>query len=324
MADVDRSGPQVTPTADDENTSILSLRGLRPDNPLGFLAGLGTLRTLSDLDPNARWELRWVPECAVIRRNDGQVTTENGVANAIANALGRTDPLLKQQYPMKGDKDHVDVYKKFQEFFENIDGATHDGGYAHVRRLLDFGASIACLNTHTRKNKSAVVETKFRLVSGNATLFSTVDHLTKVVRNNPDTIRMSLFEPWTYTDDGYSLNWDPTLTQRSHAKSPSPPATAFNPSVYGANRIAFEALSLYPVIDDGWSIQTVGWNKNVFTWPVWDGFAGLDEVRGILATSYDHLDEDARAQIGLTLYSSNRINIDSKGRQKRLTTAYRR
>lgn len=310
----------------DKEMLVLAMRGLRPNSPLGFLAGLGSLRTLSDLDADAGWEMRWGPDCAEVRRRDGGLITENGVAKEIAGRLGAHDPLLALTYPMKGDKDkNKDDYKKFRNKIYKERAMLEKGDEASARRLMDFEACIACWNPHSGKGggktTDKVVESQFRMVTGNTTLFNTVSRIIDAGGAGAESIHASLFRPWRYSDDGYSLNWDPTLAGRSHATSPSAPESAFNPSVHGANRVAFEALSLYPVFDDGRRIRTVGWSGREFTWPVWDGFAGLDEVRGILSTRYEEYGADERAQMGIRLYRVQKINIDSGGRQKRLTSA---
>lgn len=325
-----RSGVQPDAgLADDPDAGmpVLRMRGLCPNNPLGFMAGLGSLRTLNDLNADAGWELRWSPECAEMRRRDGRLITEAGVAEDMERRLGHADSPLGLTYPMKGDKDkHVKGYEDFhRDLSRDVDIELEKRDTASARRLLDFAACIACSNPHSGKGPAKttdkVVENQFRMVTGNATLFKSVSNIIERKGASTRSIRASLFEPWSYLDDGYSLNWDPTLTGRSHATSPSAPESAFNPSMYGANRIAFEALSLYPVIDDGWTIRTVGWSGKKFTWPVWNAFAGLDEVRGILSTKYDDFKPDERAQMGITLYSSEKINIDAGGKQKRLTPA---
>lgn len=311
----------------DAARTVLSMRGLRPDNPLGFLAALGSLRTLSDIDAAAGWEMRWSRECAEIRRRDGRLITEKGVAVDIAERLGRQDSPLGLPYPMKGDTDkHRKTYEDFlRDLSQSIDVASKKGDTASARRLLDFKACIACRNTHSGKAggkaTDRVAESQFRMVSGNATLFSIVSKIIEKGGAGPDSIHSSLFEPWPYLDNGYSLNWDPTLTGRNHASSPSAPESAFSPSVHGANRVAFEALTLYPVVDDGRAIQTTGWDGAKFTWPVWGGFAGLDEVRGILSTGYEKIGADEREQMGITLYTATKIRIDSGGKQKRLSSA---
>ena len=311
----------------DDGTAVLPMRGLRPDNPLGFLAGLGSLRTLDDIDPDAGWELRWSPECAEVRCRDGRPITEAKVAVDISERLKDAGSPLHLTYPMKGSDDqHVEEYDRFLEkLSEDIVSKLGSADMASARRLLDFEACIACRNPHSGKGPgktmNKVVESQFRMVTGNTTLFNTVSKIIAQSGASQGSIRASLFKPWSYLDDGYSLNWDPNLTRRSHATSPSAPESAFNPSMHGANRVAFEALSLYPVIDDGRAIQTVGWKGNKFTWSVWDGFAGLDEVRGILSTDYEKFEADERAMMGITLYSLKKISIDSGGKQKRFTSA---
>lgn len=311
----------------DAETHVVSMHGLRPDNPLGFLVGLGSIRTLSDHDAAAGWELLWGPDHAKLRRRDGQPVTKEGVAKEISDRLGRAEPLLNLKYPKKGDKEkNAEDYEKFSNGLSNVvDAALKNDHVASARRLLDFQACIACYNPHSGKGyervKDIVVENKLRMVTGNTTLFNTVSRIIEKDGAGSSSIYASLFEPWTYLDDGYSLNWDPNLSGRTHATAPSAPESAFNPSMYGANRIAFEALSLYPVVDDGREIQTVGWTKKEFTWPVWDCFAGMDEIRGILSTDYKKFKADELTRMGIKRYSSEKIDIDYGKKQKRFTSA---
>ena len=57
---------------------------------------------------------------------------------------------------------------------------------------------------------------------------------------------------------------------------------------WGANRLAFEALPLFPVAPAAGSARTTGFSgtrssDTFWTWPVWEPAADLDTVRSLLA-----------------------------------------
>lgn len=297
----------------------LVLTGLRPDNPLGFLAALGTLRTLDEAEPESEWELCWNDCAELLRRKPAGVNpSEDDVVNALLKVLGRDDPLFNETEPWKcKDLESIDAYKRFSGYVVNSVQNDHATEVANLRRSYDFLASLSCVNSHSRSNDDPVVKSKFIFVIGNATYFGNIRKLSTIIKNNPETLRRSLFHEWDYKDDKTTLDLDPISLQRQQAKSIGNPSGKYNPTMHGANRLAVEGISLYPVVNGAREVHTIGWHGETFTWPVWFRRAGLDEVRSILCTKYNELSSDKRQRIGITtLYSSTRRLIDSKGHRR--------
>ena len=307
---------------------VVSLRGLRHDNPLGFMAALGTLRTLDDAEPDAGWEMRWNPDAEIRRSGEcrtarGSKNAEDDVVDTLSRHLGAPDPLFRTQYPMAGkNPENVDAYNNFMRIANTL---SKEDNQALIRRKLDFAACIVCRNNHAKNpHDYKIVESKFRFVVANTTLFKNAQKLAEVVRNDREIIRRSILEEWDYLDDKTSMDWDPVSLHRTHAKSISDPSGSFNPSMHGANRLAIEALSLYPTINDARGVQTVGWDSNKFTWPIWHEFAGLDEVRGLLAARYDSLSDEELCRIGIELYYSTKVVVNKKFHRCVFTLASRK
>lgn len=73
-------------------------------------------------------------------------------------------------------------------------------------------------------------------------------------------------------------------------------------SVWGANRLAFEALPIFPAIPTERGLRTTGFRTaadrtHEFTWPVWSGYAGLDTVRSLVALRAIQQDAPDRAEL---------------------------
>jgi hypothetical protein len=100
----------------------------------------------------------------------------------------------------------------------------------------------------------------------------------------------ALVRPWRYVDDGLSLRWDLLDETRQYAlMAVNPTDTRHNPikTMRGANRLAIEALPLFPVIPSATVVQTTGFSEangvQTWTWPVWHGFLDVNVVRSLLA-----------------------------------------
>ena len=99
--------------------------------------------------------------------------------------------------------------------------------------------------------------------------------------------RCCLFAPWERPDTLYSLRWDPE-DDRRYAHRWRDPSKETAGTEWGANRLAFEALPLFPVAPAAGSSRTTGFSgtrssDTFWTWPVWEPAADLDTVRSLLA-----------------------------------------
>jgi len=284
------------------------LRGLQPNNPLGFLAALGVIKVLDHKYPEYEWKMRWKQYADI---ETTKKITENELENMLLEEISVNDLMyekFKKNYPPSNEED----YAKFMKF---MIGATLNETY-DVKRVHDFAVGFSLA-----KN-SDVEETDFRFLTGSATLFGTAIELIKEIKDNRQKIHDTLFDEWKYSDNKRSMNWDPILLQREHAKFPVNPKKGDTPSptMHGANRLALEALPLFPVILSLNGVKTIGWIDKKFIWPIWNQFADLNEIKGMLSINYSIISTKERESIGIKLYSSKKMEL-YKGRQIRFTPA---
>ena len=89
-------------------------------------------------------------------------------------------------------------------------------------------------------------------------------------------------------------------------------------AVYGANRLAIEALPLFPCVPCGGALRTTGFRENRrsgvrLRWPIWTPSLSLDTVRSLLTLSAglsDDADPEAWEQRGIVArFESRRLTI---------------
>ena len=74
-----------------------------------------------------------------------------------------------------------------------------------------------------------------------------------------DSLERCLFHPWTRPDTRLSLRWDPQDDRRYAHRWRDPADRKDRPATeWGANRLAFEAISLFPVAPAGRWLATTG------------------------------------------------------------------
>jgi hypothetical protein len=102
----------------------------------------------------------------------------------------------------------------------------------------------------------------------------------------PEHLRSALFEPWKYRERGRSFRWDPTEDRR-YALRASDPAKGRDkeiPAMWGANRLAFEALACLPCFPQGRRVRTTAFeDERVIRWPLWTPPIDLSTLRSLLA-----------------------------------------
>ena len=258
----------------------LALTGLDGANPLAFLAALGTLRLADRAFPGTRlsWEVRgqWTPVL--------HLPLDTKPADLIAGLLAQSDS-TRRCVTFAQD------VKILAEEFRTFEGEA--GGLAHQDRefaefLMAFANPLVTIQGGPNAGKTK--PTEFYFIAGQQKLLkqaleiaasATAKHLTK-----------ALFAPWTYDDplDGLSLRWDPLddLRYASRWRNPSKDKSkAKRGSVLGANRLAFEALPLFPCFAKGTRLATTGFividRRPFFTWPIWTSTWGPDTVRSVLS-----------------------------------------
>jgi hypothetical protein len=141
-------------------------------------------------------------------------------------------------------------------------------------------------------------------------------------------LERALFRIWDYADKQKSMRWDPVDDRRYAYRATDPGNSNKDPilTMWGANRLAIEALSLFPVVAVNAEVRTVGFSRInralTISWPIWVGPLGLDVVRVLLNLKELQLEEppiDRLRQMGIgEIFRSRRIQ---NGRFRNFTPA---
>lgn len=270
----------------------LVLTGLAGANPLGFLAALGTLRTLAIGCPNPTPRMSWrfaggwrpvvhstFPDAdALTAKLHGLLTHPNEALSVCDDPGMPTETYRSKARELR----------------------THN---VRAANLLAALASDAVTMTNSRK-QAVCQDTAFRTMSG-----AGHQHLLKFARNicgacEAKHLRQALVETWRYNDpvQNHTLRWDPVDDVRYALRWRDPsgdPARTNRGAVYGANRLALEALPLFPCVPRGRALRTAGFVEDRgagvwLRWPIWVQPLSLDAVRSLL-TLPETLSSDARA-----------------------------
>jgi hypothetical protein len=160
----------------------------------------------------------------------------------------------------------------------------------------------------------------FALVSGSGhqDFLGSVQALMIEIRS--EHVEKALFGPWQPRDEKYSLRLD-ALDDRRYAVMDRDPAAWGNKprTLWGANRLAFEALRFFVCMPYGSGSAVTGWRKQskdegTWRWPLWSSPLSADVVRVLL--SHPDLWRDApearqrlRAMGCITVLTSQRIRV---------------
>jgi len=172
------------------------------------------------------------------------------------------------------------------EYRQHAEALLADAGPAErdaVDLLAAFGTDT-CVNTRT----GTIEPTPFQFITGSGHQFflSTVRELMEQV--TPDRNRRTLFEPWTYPDEGLSMRWDPAEDRRYALMDRDPTASGNKPrTMWMANLLGYRALALFPCAPRKGQLRLPAWpdldGEPAFTWPLWEHAVSLDTIRSLLA-----------------------------------------
>jgi CRISPR-associated endonuclease/helicase Cas3 len=253
----------------------LLLPGLDGANPLGFLAALGLLRALDREAARLSWAPSggtWVP---LLATSDHPSLDQDGLIGTLASRL------------VTSIDDHP------AKLLRELEGVVDN----EPRRLLLKAISDG--NDRQRMDwTSAVVSDFARPESINQLQTTRRDYfygnLQSVIgRTRPEHLHRAIFHPWDYSDalDNQSLHLDPSEDRR-HAhqwnKPAGDPERKVRGGMLGANRLALEAMPLFPSFPEANTLRTVGFtgsrsNNTRWTWPIWSASLSLPVVRSLIA-----------------------------------------
>lgn len=259
----------------------LLLPGLDGSNPLGFLAALGTLRTLSQnssyYPARMTWiasRSSWVPAISVRAEHAFD-------QDALLDALGRLLVDGIDNHPVRLLRELRTELKEARRriFSDQFDQAASD-----ARTCADWLAALA--------SELAPADTVNQLQTARRDYY--YDNLASVIQlTTVGHLRRSIFFPWDYADalDNQSLHLDPSEDRR-HAyqwnKPAGDPDRAKSGGMLGANRLAIEAIPLFTSFPEHGALRTVGFTGNRstntrWTWPIWQGSLNLTSVASLLS-----------------------------------------
>ena len=176
------------------------------------------------------------------------------------------------------------------EFRTVTERAYHDATVEN-RQFADFIAAFGCEIIATSDKKS-IQDTALRTMNGTGHQHF-IGFMRKLAeKTSPEHLHSALFDLWEYSDDSPSLRWDPADDRRHALRWGDPGDTKKNPikTVRGANRLAVEAVPLFPTAPEGRQLRTTGFSLHrgvemSITWPIWESQLGLEVIRSLLSLS---------------------------------------
>jgi len=257
--------------------SELLLRGLEGTNPLGFLAALGTLR-LCDLKWGGTAQLKWV-------RDGGWRPALAGVpveSQADFCKILAEDASWAPLNVFAGLGENLTVAPAV---FEQTARKIAEEALPPERSALDFIAAFGNELFVDPKGRIQYTDLSFITGSGHQDFLGTARALQKCAEI--EHLTEALFGPWRFADKSNSFRWDPEDAKEYALQweNPSRPGVW---TVWGANRLAFEALPLFPVMPAPTGLRTTGFRTaeggvHEFTWPIWTEPVSADTVRSLLS-----------------------------------------
>ncbi len=290
----------------------LLLRGIDGSNPLGFLAAVGTLRVVTCVSPSSNWHLQW------------QVCDGTWTPKLLGNdPLSEDDLIDILMPPPKKAKDQpaLTFAKNLNVGCERFRAVTERAQEASTftdRQEADFVAAFGCESLPISRKDPTIQDTALRTMSGAGHQHFLGSMWELIQTTEPDHLRASLFLSWQYSDDRPNLRWDPVDDRRYALRWKKPSGDPVR-TMRGANRLAVEALPLFPTAAGERRLHTTGFSQRSgegvsFTWPIWDGPLNIDTVRSVLSLA--ELQEpkpnrDRLLAMGIVeVYRSERITRD--------------
>lgn len=269
------------------NTTTLPLLGPRADNPLGFLASVGTLRVLSiawpDREVRMSWEdtgETWQPVLHI------QVEcTKKQIVDALDGQLRGRQHAPEFRLSFRSDRAFDDLAVTPKEFADFAAEAA-ERATATDHTTADF---CAAFGTDLLSDGKQILDTAFRTMSG-----AGHQHFLKSMRElaeqtTKDDLFNALFKPWEYDSERPTMRWDPVDDRRYALRAFDPADSSRSPirTVRGANRLAIEALPCLPTAPNANRLHTTAFFENrsgaYFSWPVWNVRLSVDAVKSLLA-----------------------------------------
>ncbi len=265
--------------------TITPLPGLKGNNPLAFLATLGTIRSLSIQSPSRAPTLAWMQEgnwiaalhthTHVDQADILDALEQRFTADAVNPALAWCDNInaTPSQYRM---------------LCQNSLAAAS----LALRHFPDYLSAFACEAVADEESADFVADTALRTMKGAGHQHFLAGMREIASRCTRQHLERTLFHDWDYADplQGCTLRFDPSEDRRYayQWKNPSKDTDrSKSGAMLGANRLAIEGIPLLQTVPVRSHLETVGFrghkaNNTAWTWPVWDAPLSLDAIASVL------------------------------------------
>lgn len=309
--------------------SDFALVGLDGGNPLSFLAGLGVLRVSTLAWPERSVRLGWSEQQGgwrarlIVHPVIDEGAWLEGLDCFLRDAGGHRAFAL-------GDDLNVAI-ATFRKAASDAAIQSRPDERRHVDFLAAFGSDAVEARANGKKT-GEMSDTAFRTMSGAGHQHFLGFMRVLVGDSGIDHLRKALFRTWQYDDplEGHTMRWDPVDDVRYALRwrnSSGDPERKRSGTVWGANRLAIEALPLLSTAVTHGRLQTTGFTQRkgegaIWTWPIWTAPMAQDCVRSLLALSQlqeVHPNRDRLSAMGIAeVYRSQRI---TQGKFRNFTPA---
>jgi hypothetical protein len=269
----------------------IRMNGMDAADPLGFLAAIGVLRTLTRHDAGAR--LGWVRDGVWSARL--QTSYPVDVLDLLVGELERWragHPAL--EFAVEADRKVQDLKHPPADFRALMLGLVGDAEAAEFVAAYATGVAI--------DGSGQTKPTSFHFTAGQQRFMDAVLDLRACVTR--EDLTEAIRGPWVGRVGPKDTRWR-AASGRDRALLSYDPGKEKSATVAGAAWLAFLALPLFPVVPAGMRAITSGFTgrgkRERFTWPVWEGFLALDEIRTLLGhAELGELNAHARSRRGIS------------------------
>ncbi len=265
------------------------LVGMEATNPLAALAAFGTLRTLAGPWPPDDVKMSWqtidsqwrpvlhfpseiAPEEVVSRLHDRLSVPAESPEFSMSDESGEPRNNLNDISP---------------DQFERIAEDALRQGNIRERRLADYCAGYG--TNGVEEEAEEIDDTALRTMSGAGHQHFLGFMRKLVVGTTAEHLWKTLYRRWDYSDEKPTLRWDPR-DDRRHAYMAQDPSDQSRGNeirtMRGANRLAIEALPLFPTMPAADGARTRAFFRSgsdvALTLPVWEEPIGISTLSSLL------------------------------------------